>query len=161
MHIAHRIRQAAFACIAFAALSAGTSSTFAAAAGDDARQTYFVLEYATPSPGQDAAYDTWRREKHAPAMLHAPGVASAQFYALADVQNRPRQKGVDASIPQPAKFLTVYTLKTTNVDKSIAAMRRVKSEGASTTASYDWVFRAITPVVAGTAPANKETRKQD
>ena len=79
--------------------------TFAAEA-----QTYLLLDYATPAAGQDAAYAAWLDDQRVPNMLRAAGMVNAQLFILADVQNRPRQAGVAANIPQPAKYLTVYTL---------------------------------------------------
>ena len=85
-------------------------------------------------------------------------VGGAHFnHVVADVQNRPRQAGVAANIPQPAKYLTVYTLNTRDIAAALDSMRaRYKPSGDAPklSASYNYVFRAITPIVQAKSPAN-------
>jgi hypothetical protein len=134
------------------ALAASLVGAFGEArAADNGPQNYLLLKYATPAAAQDAAYDAWRRNTQAPAYFRVAGIRSAQFYELADTQNRPRQAGVNPAIPQPAKFLTVYTISTAKLDATLkASLTAVKTmKGAPAPASaerYDWVYRAITPV---------------
>ena len=133
--------------------------TFAAEA-----QTYLLLDYATPAAGQDAAYAAWLDDQRVPNMLRAAGMVNAQLFILADVQNRPRQAGVAANIPQPAKYLTVYTLNTRDIAAALDSMRaRYKPSGDAPklSASYNYVFRAITPIVQAKSPANPETGAQN
>ncbi len=144
-----------------AAAAAFAFSVAGARAADTGVQSYLLLKYATPAAGQEAAYDAWRRNTQAPAYFHVAGIGSAQFYELADTQNRPRQAGVKPEIPLPAKFLTVYTISTTKLDATLkASFDAVKTaKGApapATAARYDWVYRAITPLHPSTA-TNPET----
>lgn len=125
--------------------------------------TYLIMEYATPADGQDAGYTAWVRNTQAPRFLKAPGMVSAQVYMLADAQNRTRQEGVKAAIPDPAKYLTIYTVQTADISKTLDALRKLPKDPAapSLRVSYDFVERAITPVMPVTSAPNNETGALD
>lgn len=106
-------------------------------------KTYLFFVRNGPVAGQEAEYNQWYDQHHAPQLSSTPGVVSAQRLILSDVQ---RGKG-----PLPtARYLAMYTIETDDIAAFFAALdQRAKTFVPSTaldrTDGLHFVYRALGP----------------
>lgn len=106
----------------WAAVASLTLLTRWAAAGTP--NTYYALVFNGPNPGQEAEYNRWYNEEHAPDVVSIPGFVSAQRYKRSDMQLRPN---ADASAA-PA-YLVMYKIVTDDLTSVYAEVNRRATNG--------------------------------
>jgi len=85
-------------------------------------QRYFLLVFNAPRPGQQAEYNRWYDQEHAPDVVSIPGFVSAQRYEYNPLQLR------EVARRKP-KYLVLYELRTRDLPAVLAEVRRRLKSG--------------------------------
>jgi hypothetical protein len=137
-----------------AAFSANPAAQTASAMKGKA-ETYYYFVFADAVEGQEAEFNRWYDNQHAPDVVAVPGFVTAQRYVVADAQLR--------SMPPPSKYLVVYKVVTDDLASVTAEVsRRLQTKmtvisptfkgAANSPGGY---YRVISPVIehkGGPAP---------
>lgn len=114
-----------------------------------APQTYYFLVFSNPAAGQEAEYNRWYSDEHAPDVVSIPGFVSARRYIYNDVQLR-------AVALRKPRYLIVFKIVTRDLaGVSAEVLRRLKSGQTRGSASFDgtsalmFTYRALRPPLSG------------
>lgn len=118
----------------------------AAAAAD----TYYMLVFSAPvHDSDDAEYNRWYNEQHAPDVVAVPGFVSAQRFVVSDVQLGTG----NASAPLP-KYLVLFKIETDDFQAVMAEVaRRLRSGETVLSPTFDrdhvvgYMYRALGPKI--------------
>ncbi|MGC3979694.1 MAG: hypothetical protein QM808_00360 [Steroidobacteraceae bacterium] len=142
-------------CAAIVASCLALVTQWAAAATPE---TYYAFVFNGPNPGQEAEYNRWYNEEHAPDVVSVPGFMTAQRFKLSPVQMR---ANADDKAPP---YLVLYKIVTDDLSAVYAEVNRRAGNGQTRMSStmargggMNVTYRLTTPERAASKKKGAQT----